>query len=361
MTLVGVARVKDHTDEETEKVFSSGTAVAMSEAIMRMLIDSGLSFAAEGFATIDSCSTNVGETGGVVALLNAAICMDLRLHLVHCYSHILHNTLGTGMTEGWGADPTRKREGTNTRVAFFLEGLSSFIRKNWDALQLGAYGILRCPELCITRWNIYSSVAEWFLRHYQQVQSASKQYAKQHGNLPPPHLKVIEDMMEPEMLLQCVTLAEWSRVWMQQEFAWAEGPEKGKMLKMHDRVTAARAFFEQAEADLTQPFQAVFDWGSKFGWSQADVESKVVRPFFTKCITYYFKRVAFLFKGPFLLAGERTHTGRACRSMLPRQPQRRVHAYRIAHACQHWSAACGSSACSSPSAHKCMAALTACP
>lgn len=87
----------------------AGSAVAQSAALLSMLDEAGLPDALagagvriEGFATVDSCSTNVGESKGVVALINAAAGLGAKLYLQHCYCHVLHNCLGTGMCKGWG-------------------------------------------------------------------------------------------------------------------------------------------------------------------------------------------------------------------------------------------------------------------
>lgn len=71
------------------------------------------------FLVGDSCAVNTGVHNGVAAVI--ADWLLILVIFVDCYCHILHNSLETGITKGWDADPTKKRQGANSKQTFFLE------------------------------------------------------------------------------------------------------------------------------------------------------------------------------------------------------------------------------------------------
>lgn len=117
-------------------VFLDGSdAATQCKAIIYMLVAAGISQCRFGSVTVDSCSTNIGGIGGIVVLLEKALSVlqgrEVKLPIMHCACHIVHNALETAITQTFGADKDMKRVGQCANVCHSAERLSKKSTQWW--------------------------------------------------------------------------------------------------------------------------------------------------------------------------------------------------------------------------------------
>ncbi|KAJ9516382.1 hypothetical protein QJQ45_011053 [Haematococcus lacustris] len=105
--------------------------------------------------TVDSAASNVGRTGGLVALVNVSRRRQGLAQIMFwpCLSHLYHNVLHQGLT-AWGKAEDRGRQGLSAEVAFGIERLCSLIMGHWDGLpNMGGWS--KPSFLTLTRWGSF--------------------------------------------------------------------------------------------------------------------------------------------------------------------------------------------------------------
>ncbi|KAJ9513271.1 hypothetical protein QJQ45_001304 [Haematococcus lacustris] len=130
------------------------TAAAQAQDLEQLLTEANL-WGLLASVTVDSAASNVGRTGGLVALVNVSRRrQDLApIMFWPCLSHLYHNVLHQGLT-AWGKAEDRGRQGLSAEVAFGIERLCSLIMGHWDGLpNMGVWHKPSFPTL--TRWGSF--------------------------------------------------------------------------------------------------------------------------------------------------------------------------------------------------------------
>ncbi|KAJ9532306.1 hypothetical protein QJQ45_010389 [Haematococcus lacustris] len=130
------------------------TAAAQAHDLEQLLKEANL-WELLASVTVDSAASNVGRTGGLVALVNVSRRREgLALIMFWpCLSHLYHNVLHQGLT-AWGKAEDRGRQGLSAEVAFSIERLCSLIMGQWDGLpNMGGGSKPSFPTL--TRWGSF--------------------------------------------------------------------------------------------------------------------------------------------------------------------------------------------------------------
>ncbi|KAL6756040.1 hypothetical protein V8C86DRAFT_3026950, partial [Haematococcus lacustris] len=110
------------------------TAAAQAQDLEQLLTEANL-WGLLASVTVDSAASNVGRTGGLVALVNVSRRRQELAPIMFwpCLSHLYHNVLHQGLT-AWGKAEDRGRQGLSAEVAFGIERLCSLIMGHWDGL-----------------------------------------------------------------------------------------------------------------------------------------------------------------------------------------------------------------------------------
>jgi hypothetical protein len=129
-TVIRMCKLGAVTDKAIGIKWGATKAMAYALTMYYFFQTIGLLFSIDGeyFCSLDSCVTNTDCHGGVIAFLVRFL--KVRIHMVHCQCHILDNAFHTAITKG--PDPTKKRQGCNGLVFFFLEKMSELVRNNFS-------------------------------------------------------------------------------------------------------------------------------------------------------------------------------------------------------------------------------------
>ncbi|KAJ9510665.1 hypothetical protein QJQ45_027518, partial [Haematococcus lacustris] len=130
------------------------TDAAQAQDLEQLLTEANL-WGLLASVTVDSAASNVGRTGGLVALVNVSRRRQELAPIMFwpCLSHLYHNVLHQGLT-AWGKAEDRGRQGLSAEVAFGIERLCSLIMRHWDRLpNMGVWHKPSFPTL--TRWGSF--------------------------------------------------------------------------------------------------------------------------------------------------------------------------------------------------------------
>ncbi len=302
-----------------------GTADIQSAAIAEALVCRGLGELPYLFVCTDSTNVNAGEISGNVVQLGTRLTAAKRAAaaaraaaggaegaapdvlpetltiFIPCLMHIMHNTLKHAMM-AWGADGDKQRTDTNSRLAHTLEALSSWAED--QKLKLASFDIAhKCPEPTTTRFNGYTYPATWLVRWYPRVVEMAAAYVKGKGGIrgvKEPWRKLFEELLKPEFLLQCSTLACWGAYMGTYDFNWVEDRGGFRMRDIHARVRRIDGLVAQAVHCPEEVFAPVYTLAGQLRYD--DVWGTVVRPFLSTWVNYHITNTAYLSEPPFCLA-----------------------------------------------------------
>ncbi|KAJ9512951.1 hypothetical protein QJQ45_029080, partial [Haematococcus lacustris] len=160
------------------------TAAAQAQDLEQLLTEANL-WGLLASVTVDSAASNVGRTGGLVALVNVSRRrQDLApIMFWPCLSHLYHNVLHQGLT-AWGKAEDRGRQGLSAEVAFGIERLCSLIMGHWDGLpNMGVWHKPSFPTL--TRWGSFVTACVSLTRVLGPVTKAVAIIMEERGALAP--------------------------------------------------------------------------------------------------------------------------------------------------------------------------------
>jgi hypothetical protein len=221
-TVIRMCKLGAVTDKAIGIKWGATKAMAYALTMYYFFQTIGLLFRIDGeyFCSLDSCVTNTDCHGGVIAFLVRFL--KVRIHMVHCQCHILHNALHTAITKGphpWKPDPTKKRQGCNRLVFFFLEKMSELVHNNFS--QVAPNQEFCKPEKATqTRWFAYGRVATWLVDINQFLLTAqiAKTVAKTHSEMSASWKQLMEWLFNKELMLQVAIIAEFGQQFLEYAF-----------------------------------------------------------------------------------------------------------------------------------------------
>lgn len=235
-----------------EKADKTASAATHARAVHATIKKMGLEGREINFASVDSAPTNVGGKGGAVKLLGDLLSGTSGIHgapyVLHCYAHILHNALETAI-KNWGTDSSRLRVGSSGVLQHMLDRVAA--KSRLKATELGIKECRVCPMACVTRWNGYTAIAQWLVEHYHLLTAGLQKLLA----TPKPDeqlLKIAEDLVNPDLMLQVTTLASWGLQLMDTTFSWAEmGSTNLPLMSAH--LAQTEAFFAKVSVFSPTP------------------------------------------------------------------------------------------------------------
>jgi hypothetical protein len=278
------------------------------------------------FAVVDSCNVNVGDKGGVVALFNQK--EKYKMYMVHCVAHKLHNTIGTGIIGGWGEDKSKKRQGSNSPVIFFLEQMASKVRSEWPQLKLYfTEKVLTCPECVCTRWNTYGQTATWLIENFNQLVIALTAWNKK-SELNDFWVNVFHNLQDPDLMLKVTFLAEVSEQWSNRSFLWLEKDGSFHAAKIHWFIQYTETIFKKWIQNPAKFFPGTYDLGAKYRkyseYEHINVEyiTAMAMAFLHNASAYFTKKTMYWHEPPYVFAalGDDKHGPTLARDLLAKAP-----------------------------------------
>jgi hypothetical protein len=278
------------------------------------------------FVTVDSCATNVGSKGGVVIELRKLAVIEAEaeindvnkeytgpfyentcLHTLPCTAHILHNALGTGIIGAWGKDPVMKRQGNNSPAMFFLETLSNKVRGSGKKFLEGVnkVHIPTCPGSTQTRWNTYSQVATWLVKHHVHVMA---KVTAMPSPLNDTWLWLIKRLSDAEMMLKVTIISEVGHLFSTWAFNWLEKNCSFLAHKIHWFLQQANIFCCRMHIETEICFPATFKLcgmyadQNKFSNCSSSHAKSYILEFAKHFSDYFHRKTDFWFLPPFSFA-----------------------------------------------------------
>ncbi|KAJ9525008.1 hypothetical protein QJQ45_005940 [Haematococcus lacustris] len=197
------------------------TAAAQAHDLEQLLKEANL-WELLASVTVDSAASNVGRTGGLVALVNLSRRRQgLALIMFWpCLSHLYHNVLHQGLT-AWGKAEDRGRQGLSAEVAFSIERLCSLIMGHWDGLpNMGGWSKPSFPTL--TRWGSFVTACLSLTRVLGPVTKAVAIIMEERGALAPDWAAELSGLLlNTTFTLQVMVVAVVGQQIIMPELGWA--------------------------------------------------------------------------------------------------------------------------------------------
>lgn len=163
----------------------------------------------------------------------------------------------------------------------------------------------QCPDFCITRWNSYTQVAVWYIKHYTQFTRALSALVKKQGNKGDDALRrLVIDCANKDYTMQACVLASWGRMWLTQTFLWLEMDQGLWFPLISTSIISAKLLFAAASvfAPTADSWHEVYATATALGINHKAAFDMYIFPFISKFVVYFNKRTAFYSRAPYCFA-----------------------------------------------------------